>query len=175
MKILTPADYIQQPWANGRGTTTELLRIGTDPLLVLLSMAVVTEDGPFSLFPGIERNLTVLTGPGFRLQGDGLALDCTPLRPVAFAGDVAIRAVGTEGQPSTDFNVMTARSLPRPQVVAAGPGAEMPAGGLLALFALEPCRLSEARLGLHDLAITDGPVSVIAGRVLAIRLFGVAI
>ena len=76
IRHLTPAGYRRQPWANGRGVTVELARAdGPDGLIWRLSMATVAEDGPFSLFPGIERNLTVISGPGFHLRGDGIALD----------------------------------------------------------------------------------------------------
>jgi uncharacterized protein len=138
---LTPADYTRQPWKNGRGTTTELWRLDrAGQLLVRLSRASVVEDGPFSLFPGIERNLTVLTGAGFRLTGDGINLHCDPLIPVAFSGDQTVTACDTNGQPSDDFNVMTARALPKPEVtVASGP---LPQGGVLALYALGPCRVN---------------------------------
>jgi uncharacterized protein len=79
---LTLADYSQQPWKNGRGETVELWRLDVSGvLLARLSRASVVEDGPFSLFPGVERNLTVLSGPGFRLVGDGVDLRCDPLVP----------------------------------------------------------------------------------------------
>ena len=48
----------------------------------------------------------------------------------------AVRAVGTDGAQSDDFNVMTARSLPRPEVTVEHDGAVLPAGGTLCLFAL---------------------------------------
>jgi environmental stress-induced protein Ves len=103
------------PWANGRGTTAELLREdGPEGLQFRLSMASVVGDGPFSMLPGIERTLTVISGPGFRLAGKGLSLICAPLVPVSFPGDLAMQAEGTGGLPSVDFNVMTARALPRP-------------------------------------------------------------
>jgi uncharacterized protein len=106
---LTAADYIRQPWKNGRGTTTELWRLERDgQLLVRLSRAAVVEDGPFSVFPGIERNLTVLSGPGFRLTGTEYDFRCEPLVPVAFPGDVALTATETQDMQSDDFNVMTA-------------------------------------------------------------------
>jgi len=170
---LTQADYTRQPWKNGKGVTVELARADRDgAMLWRLSMATVAEDGHFSLFPGIERNLTVLTGPGFRLSGDGIALDCRPLRPVAFPGDIAVSAVDTKGQPSTDFNVMTARTLPRPQVaVTEGPHV-LPAGGLLAAFALDEATVNDRPLAQHDLLMTEGPLSVIAGRVLSVRIAG---
>lgn len=166
---LTPSDYTTQPWKNGKGTTTELWRLERDgTLLVRLSRASVVEDGPFSLFPGVERNLTVLTGPGFRLTGPGLDLTCAPLVPVAFPGDVAVVATGTSGQPSDDFNVMTARSLPLPLVTVEADGT-LPAGGLLALYALSPATVNGRAVGEGDLILTEKAASF-SGRMLAVRL-----
>lgn len=170
---LTPADYSRQPWKNGKGTTTELWRLERDgQLLVRLSRAAVVEDGPFSLFPGIERNLTVLTGPGFRLTGPGLDLRCDPLVPVAFPGDVEVMASETGGQQSDDFNVMTARHLPKPAVMVAQ-NDNLPAGGLLALYALGECRANGAAMAREDLILTEGAATLTGdGPVLAVRLCG---
>lgn len=171
MRHLTTVDYTRQPWKNGKGVTVELARHEKDgALLWRLSMATVAEDGPFSLFPGIERNLTVLTGPGFRLTGEGMALECRPLVPVAFPGDVAVHAEGTGGHTSTDFNVMTARNLPRPDVAVIHGPADLPAGALLALFALGPADLPDRSLAAHDLILTEGPLRLLSGSALAIRL-----
>ena len=111
MILRRATDYRIMSWANGRGTTTELLR--EDGLR--LSVATVTEDSPFSIFPGITRNLTVITGPGFRLHGNGIDLTARPLSPVVFPGDVPIAAAGVMA-PSEDFNVMTPAALPHPRV-----------------------------------------------------------
>ena len=171
---LTPADYRTQPWKNGRGVTTELLHL-TDPAgntLLRLSRASVVEDGPFSLFPGIERNLTVLTGKGFRLLGDGLDLRCDPLIPVAFPGDIAVHATDTSAQPSDDFNVMTARHLPRPEVTVVR-GDHLPQEGKLALYALGPCRVNDAQVAKGDLLLTTGPAHLSGdGSMIAVRYFG---
>lgn len=172
---LTAKDHIRQPWKNGRGTTVELLHL-RDPAgatLLRLSRASVVEDGPFSLFPGIERNLTVLSGPGFRLTGPGIDLGCKPLVPVAFPGDVPVTASETGGGPSDDFNVMTARSLPPPQVTVVPEGG-LGAGGKLALYALGPCRVNGEGMESGDLILTEGPADVTgAGPVIAVRYFGV--
>jgi len=170
---LTPADYTRQPWKNGKGLTTELWRLEKDgQLLVRLSRASVVEDGPFSLFPGIERNLTVLSGPGFRLTGAGLNLRCDPLLPVAFPGDVEVMASETGGRQSDDFNVMTAKSLPKPTVWIAQ-NDHLPAGGLLALYALGPCRANGRDLSPGDLILAEEAVTL-AGDcpVVAVRLSG---
>jgi environmental stress-induced protein Ves len=170
---LTSADYTRQPWKNGRGVTTELWRLERDGrLLVRLSRAAVVEDGPFSLFPGIERSLTVLSGPGFRLTGPGLDLRCEPLVPVAFPGDVPVTATETNGQQSDDFNVMTARSLPGPQVALAR-NDSLPAGGTLALYALGPCLMNGKAVNRDDLILTEGPARLQGDwPVIAVRLHG---
>lgn len=170
---LTPADYTRQPWKNGKGITTELWRLERDgQLLVRLSRASVIEDGPFSLFPGIERNLTVLSGPGFRLTGPGLNLRCDLLVPVAFPGDVEVMASETGGRQSDDFNVMTARRLPKPSVTVAR-NEDLPAGGMLALYALGPCRVNGEAMAREDLILTDKAVALAGdGPVLAVRLHG---
>lgn len=174
MRHLTPADYRVQPWKNGRGSTVEMFRAERDGrLLARLSRATVTEDGPFSLFPGLARSLTVLTGPGFRLHGPGLDLACLPLMPVAFPGDVPVTATGTGGAESEDFNVMTAADLPAPQVTIAREGSVLAAGGLLALYALGPATVNGTTLAADDLMLTTGPARI-HGRapVVAARLFG---
>jgi environmental stress-induced protein Ves len=171
---LTASDYRTQTWNNGKGTTTELWRLERDgKILVRLSRAAVVEDGPFSLFPGIERNLTVLTGSGFHLIGPGVNLYCAPLVPVAFPGDVEVTATETHGQQSDDFNVMTARDLPRPEVTVVQ-NVDLAVGGHLALYALGPCRVKDTDLAPNDLCLTQGPVRIRGdGPVVAVRYFGV--
>jgi uncharacterized protein len=170
---LTSADYQLQPWKNGRGSTIELWRLERDgQLLARLSRASVVEDGPFSLFPGVERNLTVLSGPGFRLSGAGHDFHCAPLVPVAFPGDVMLTAIETNGQKSDDFNVMTARALPRPKVTVARSGS-LAADGRLALYALGPVTVNGFAMAAEDLILTDGPATLTGDHpVIAVRLFG---
>lgn len=170
---LTAADYVTQPWKNGRGVTVELWRLEVGgQLLARLSRASVVEDGPFSLFPGVERNLTVLGGPGFRLVGAELDLRCDPLVPVAFPGDVEVAAAGTGGQRSDDFNVMTARSLPKPEVKVLQ-GGRLTAGGCLALYALGAATVNGTRLAEGDLILTNqGTMLEGDAPVLAIRMHG---
>lgn len=172
---LTPADYRRQPWKNGRGTTTELWRRDAGGVLVArLSRAAVTEDGPFSLFPGVERNLTVLSGPGFRLRGAAMDLRCDLLVPVAFPGDLALTASETGGRPSDDFNVMTARSLPRPSVTLVHE-ARFAKGDLLALYALGRCSANEISLRPEDLVLTIGPLQLTGGGpAIAVRFHGLS-
>ena len=151
---LSSSDFRVMPWANGKGITVEMLRIERAGRLVLrLSRAMVVEDGPFSIFPGIERNLTVLSGPGFRLLKQGLSLEARLLEPVGFPGDVPVRAVDVGG-PSEDFNVMTGREFPPPRVWVK-PAGEAPAG---AIFALAPGKIGGLAVALYDLVIADQPL-----------------
>ena len=163
IRHLTPADYRSMPWANGRGVTVEMLRIEAEgALLCRLSRASVVQDGPFSIFPGIERNLTVIGGPGFDLAGAMGTLPARPLVPVAFAGDVAIRAVGVSA-PSEDFNVMTARSLGLPRVTVVTSGAKFQGSGTLAIFALGCVHVNDLPMALHDLIVTTADITVHTG------------
>jgi hypothetical protein len=160
---LTLADYRIMPWANGRGQTMELWR--DDRLR--LSVATVAEDGPFSIFPGIARNLTVIAGPGFHLAGEGIALHAAPLIPVAFPGDVAVSATGVT-VPSDDFNVMTPAALPPPPVwLAEG---IIRTQGRLFLFAVAAARVNDIPLRPRDLLVPAGGVTVTGGPVIAVQL-----
>lgn len=171
IRHLTRASYTEMPWANGRGTTIEILREDSVAgLLWRFSMATVAEDGPFSQFPDIERNLTVIDGPGFDLFG-GACLRADPLRPVAFPGDIAVSARNVTGI-SVDFNVMTHRSLPKPvvdvvqnTVITARPGAT------LCLFALGKSRYGPTDLARHDFLFTANSAAIIGSAALAIHLF----
>lgn len=171
MRHLTPADYTAMPWANGRGTTVEMLReTGPDGGLRLrLSMASVVEDGPFSNFPGIERNLTVISGPGFDLVGDTRIM-AAPLNPVAFPGDVPISAAGVTA-PSDDFNVMTARALPLPEVrVETDAEVSPPGGGRLAIVALGTGVAVGQPVGTYDLILTNEKAHLEGGPFIVVQL-----
>jgi uncharacterized protein len=169
MIIRTPADYRAMPWANGRGQTVEMLREdGPDGLLLRLSLAMVVEDGAFSLLPRIDRVLTVISGPGFVLRGDDLTLHAAPMVPIAFPGDVLVRATGVSG-PSEDFNVMTARGTPAPHVWLANSG-WIGAGTRLFLLALGVARVDDQVVEARDLVETTRPVTLMGdGPVIAVR------
>ncbi len=168
---LTPADYREMPWANGKGSTVEMLRAAENGgLKWRLSRASVVENGDFSIFPGIERNLTVITGPGFDLHSQAMHLPAKPLIPVAFAGDIPVRAENVFA-PSDDFNVMTARHLPRPEVAVITGQAQLRGGDLLAVFALAETTVNGRKMAQYDLILTAEPLSV-TGQMIAVRLYG---
>ena len=102
------------PWKNGGGSTTEIAVVPPEADLETfgwrVSMADVTADGPFSVFPGIDRTLAVLSGRGIELTiDDHRAVTLTAASaPFAFAADLPTRGVLVDG-PIRDLNVMTRR------------------------------------------------------------------
>ena len=62
--ILTASSYRRMPWKNGGGETVEIAVSPEGAALSefdwRISMATVATDGPFSIFPGIDRTLSIL-------------------------------------------------------------------------------------------------------------------
>lgn len=168
---LTRADYTAMLWANGQGTTVEIWRAADDNgLRWRFSMATVAKDGPFSQFPDIERNLTVIDGPGFDLVGAG-HFHAGFLRPVAFPGDIPLTAQGVTAT-AVDFNVMTYRGLPRPVVeVSENTAVTSRDGATLCIFALGAAQYGSITLARHDFLIAAPTATVEGAPVLAIHLF----
>jgi uncharacterized protein len=149
-----------QPWKNGGGITREIAVIPPGASLAgftwRVSVAEIAHSGPFSAFPGIDRQILLLAGAGVRLQAvtDGVEkidhrLD-EPLVPFAFAGEAAIEATLLDG-PSQDLNVMTRRGVMRSDVRIARSGLHVAACDGLVLLAVrgiwegtgpEPLRLA---------------------------------
>jgi environmental stress-induced protein Ves len=114
MRLIRTSEYRHMPWKNGGGETTEILvspaGASLDQFDWRISMAKVASAGPFSLFPGVDRTLTVLEGKGLdlALKGRGdVRLDCGSM-PFAFPADLPVEANLVEG-PIEDLNVMTRR------------------------------------------------------------------
>ena len=155
MRHLTPADYRRMPWANGRGTTVEMLR----------------EDGPDGLQPPPldgkrRRGRAILAVSRHREEPDGdfrprLPADGRRRAGLPHAGPrrLSRRCDGprrTGGVPSDDFNVMTARALPRPEVQVLHGSARLAAGRRLFLLALNVVSVNGRPVGRHDLFLPDG-------------------
>jgi environmental stress-induced protein Ves len=114
MQILRAASYRRMPWKNGGGETIEMMvsppEASLDTFDWRISMARVAVDGPFSMFPGIDRTLGVIDGAGLVLIRTGQAEVRigreTP--PFSFAGDADVECRLLDG-PIEDLNVMTRR------------------------------------------------------------------
>jgi environmental stress-induced protein Ves len=106
------SDVPPTPWANGRGTTREMLRhCSSDGALICrVAVADVVAPGPFSLLPGVDRTLVLIAGKGFDLRCGERLITVRALEPVSFSGDEPFEAESVAG-PSRDLNVMSGRGI----------------------------------------------------------------
>ncbi len=148
-----------RPWKNGGGTTREIAAAppgaGVADFDWRVSVAEIASDGPFSAFPGVDRQIVLLEGAGVRLRGARFdrCLD-RPLEPFAFAGEEPVEA-SLLGGPSRDLNVMTRRGAARAELrVVAGRG-DVPACDALVLLAVG----GAFRAGAFELAAGEGLVA----------------
>ncbi|MES2714734.1 MAG: HutD family protein [Pseudomonadota bacterium] len=113
-----------QPWRNGGGSTRELFTWpgGAAPWQLRISVADISQDGPFSAFDGVDRWFAVLQGAGVRLALPGgmqaLALHSPPLH---FPGEAAPGCWLADG-PTRDLNLMLRRGSGQALMLAATPG-----------------------------------------------------
>lgn len=123
-RVVRSDEVAPQPWANGGGTTRELLV--ADDGAWRISLADVASAGPFSAFPGRGRLLTVVEGTVLELLVDGEPHVVEPQRPFAFSGDVAVEARLPEG-PVRALNVVVDPGVtPYVTVLELGRGSALP-------------------------------------------------
>ncbi len=112
--IFKNINFKNMPWKNGGGLTSELFRIpalSNDSFLFRLSKAHVSQSGPFSSFPNINRILILIEGEGFSLKSNERSLILNKkLAPLSFQGEEVFTCDLVSG-PCVDFNVMTDRSF----------------------------------------------------------------
>ena len=106
------SDQQRVAWRNGAGLTTEL---ASDPpdggstadFSWRVSMAEVTEDCDFSLFPNVDRTILLVEGAAMSLQLPEAEHTLTPYAPFRFDGAAEVRC--RVSGPTRDLNVMTRR------------------------------------------------------------------
>jgi environmental stress-induced protein Ves len=118
---LRPGEYERTRWKNGGGWTTQIAREppGSGDFRWRVSIAEIEHDGPFSSFPGVDRDLVLLDGEGIELD-----IGAAPTRflgerlaQLRFDGGEAVHCRLIDGA-TRDFNVMTLRGAVRADVVA---------------------------------------------------------
>lgn len=110
-QVIAANEYRRERWKNGTGWTREILRMPDQAdWNWRLSIAEIERDGPFSVFPGVDRELVLIRGNGLRLRfSDGEVRELQPPHGrIRFAGE---RDVGSEllDGPTHDFNLMWRR------------------------------------------------------------------
>jgi environmental stress-induced protein Ves len=131
----------RMPWANGGGFKRNLLKTAH----VQISVAEITQDGPFSMLSDQQRFFAVLSGEGVILG----AHECALTKESAvyeFPGEQAPACRLIQG-PTEDLNLMVQRSttrgaLRREHVSSAGHTTDFPAGkGILAAYLCGPATI----------------------------------
>lgn len=111
-RIIRPSEHHRMRWKNGAGWTSEIhcVPAATD-WLWRLSIAEVEVAAPFSPYPGVERELVLLSGNGLRLHfDDGQVSELLPPHGgLRFPGERRLVGEPVDG-PSRDFNLMWKRS-----------------------------------------------------------------
>jgi len=111
VKLLRHGTYNRKPWNNGGGMTQDVWlwpeTASQDGFDIRLSLASIETDGPFSLFPGIDRTITLVGGAPFVLYfGDTGEHRMDLLQPFSFDSVQTPSSRLNEGAASA-FNVMT--------------------------------------------------------------------
>jgi len=164
------------PWANGLGTSYEVAsdRNADGKWTWRVAIAPVVEDGPFSVMPGVDRELVVIEGNGMVLEVDGVSVECLPGQVVRFSGDSVTLARLVDG-PVVDLGLMTVRgSVIGSMVVIADAGDVIETDVLVtmgdAVFRDENGK--NYRLGSRDalLGVRGYPLALLSGLAIAFQV-----
>jgi uncharacterized protein len=154
VRIVLPDAFQVMPWRNGGGITWEIARgrLGSEAADDRewdwrLSLAEIASDGPFSVFPNVDRLLTVLSGEGLALSlGVAPERIMRPLDAIAFPGEVSVVCRLLAG-PTRDLNLMVDRRRARYAAGMTRPGEAArvaPARVLLVLALAGPVEIGTA-------------------------------
>ncbi len=172
MQVLRSENYRRMPWKNGGGETVEIAVFPPQADLAAfgwrISMATVASDGPFSVFAGIDRTLSILEGEGMELDiaGRSPVVLTHASNPLAFPADAPTSARLVSGT-IVDLNVMTRRGQWTHQVekrIVEGQHHLDAEGGVTMLLSLGNVRIDSGdhaeELGRLDCAILEGVVLI---------------
>ncbi|MCB1559549.1 MAG: HutD family protein [Xanthomonadales bacterium] len=107
-RLLPAESFRRMRWLNGAGWTREIHRqpAQSEAFHWRASIAEIDADGPFSPFPGCQRQQALLRGNGLRLRFDsGEVVLEPPHGQHAYPGDVAVNATLIDG-PVHAFNLI---------------------------------------------------------------------
>jgi environmental stress-induced protein Ves len=112
--VVRPSQWRIMPWKNGGGTTAEIaarVRPGVEGFDWRLSLATVESAGPFSSYPGCDRTVVLMAGPGMELDFGlhGHARFERIYQSHSFAGEWSTTCTLLGGA-IRDLNVITRRS-----------------------------------------------------------------
>jgi environmental stress-induced protein Ves len=107
MMVQRASERAAVPWRNGLGVQYEIIWDGSlpDDWTWRLSTADITQDVPFSSFPGVTREFCVADGNGVVLNINGVDHRCEPGSVTTFRGDDVVFATLIDG-PMRALNLM---------------------------------------------------------------------
>ena len=176
MRVQRFGEHRAMPWANGLGTSYEVAsdRNADGEWTWRVAIAPVVIDGPFSVMPGVDRQLVVINGEGMTLSIDGEIVECPPGRVVRFSGDSVTIAQLVDG-PVVDLGLMTVRGLVTGSMVVVGDVGDVVESDVLVAIGdtvFEDEHGRKYRLGIND-ALLDGrghQLSLLSGLAIAIQV-----
>jgi environmental stress-induced protein Ves len=156
LKLLRAADRAAMPWKNGGGITRDvaLSGVGPDDFTWRVSLAEIERPGPFSRYPGIDRQFVPVHG---KVQ---LTIEDRPVTvgpaddPCAFPGEAAVFGYPLTGTVEA-LNVMTRRGGAQAALRRVSGGEATPVTGTLLVLALGAARIRCDREGWRSLARLD--------------------
>jgi environmental stress-induced protein Ves len=169
MQLLLARDRPAQPWKNGQGVTWQVaaspVGAGLDDFDWRISIAEISQDGPFSAFAGIDRAIAVIEGTGVTLTVDGVDHALLPYQPMEFPGE-AETSCRLVGGTTRDLNLMTVRDRARGSIEFVTVTGEVQVVARALIVVSGNAQVSSgdegADLGAFDAVVLDRPVSVVA-------------
>jgi environmental stress-induced protein Ves len=104
-RVVPANEYRRERWRNGAGWTREIAAEPGDggEWVWRLSIAEIEQDAPFSRFPGVDREIVLLSGNGVRLRFDDGSVH--PLEPphgrLRFSGEAGVQGELIDGRRRT--------------------------------------------------------------------------
>jgi uncharacterized protein len=172
MRIVRVSEHSSLPWKNGGGTATAIVEhppgAGFDTFQWRISGAHIGRDGPFSLFPHVDRTMFILRGAALDLHG--LDVSATRLtvnsEPCRFPGDIPVSATLPSG-PIDNLNIMSDRRCfqHRAWRLFGDARQTLPQEGTLVIYAETggvgvQCDGENIVLSAHDCVLTDGDAEI---------------
>lgn len=165
LRSIAKEDYKSVPWENGRGVTSDVFLFPEGATRqsfdIRVSVAPITADAPFSLFTGIDRQITLFKGAGLDLDFSSRTLQVRPLAPVSFDNGEPLFARLVEG-PVEVFNVLTRRGrwTARVEIVRKNAKVQIGRDEIGVIFVAEGEWIAEGAGGTH--ALQNGGTGIIA-------------
>ena len=164
MQNILKNEHILMPWKNGKGITHEIAKsCDENGIIWRLSLAKITQDGPFSTFPNLSRISIVISGEGMRLIETNTDAKVLALlhKPTLFSGDQPIEAQLING-PVQNFNIIYDPTKTKSTVhILKGPESNKLStknGKKIAIYCLSgTLTINQKNINQHETALLIGP------------------